>query len=55
MQLESKLTVVSYCKLKFLKIRINLNHFALKYKLILKANQMAFPGLKILRENAMHA
>ncbi|MFI0436020.1 MAG: IS701 family transposase, partial [Parachlamydiaceae bacterium] len=43
------------CKLEFLKIRTNLNHFALKYKLILKANQMAFRELKILRENAMRA
>lgn len=48
-------SIVSYCKLEFLKIRTNLNHFALKYKLILKANQMAFRELKILRENAMRA
>src|SRR5215216_2353869 len=44
-------SIVSYCKLEFLKIRTTLNHFALKYKLILKANQMAFRELKILREN----
>jgi hypothetical protein len=48
-------SIVSYCKLEFLKIRTTLNHFALKYKLILKANQMAFQELKILRENAMRA
>ena len=48
-------SIVSYCKLEFLKIRTNLNHFALKYKLILKANQMAFREFKILRENAMRA
>lgn len=48
-------SIVSYCKLEFLKIRTTLNHFALKYKLILKANQMAFRELKILRENAMRA
>lgn len=35
-------SIISYCKLKFLKIRTALNHFALKYKLILKANQTAF-------------
>jgi phage pi2 protein 07 len=46
-------SIISYCKLEFLKIRTSLNHFALKYKLILKANQMAFRELKILRENAM--
>jgi len=48
-------SIVSYCKLEFLKSRTALNHFALKYKLILKANQMAFQELKILRENAMRA
>ena len=48
-------SIVSYCKLEFLKIRTNLNHFALKYKLILKANQIAFYELKILREKAMNA
>lgn len=48
-------SIVSYCKLEFLKIRTALNHFALKYKLILKANQMAFQELKILREKAICA
>ena len=48
-------SIISYCKLEFLKIRTALNHFALKYKLILKANQMAFQELKTLRENAMRA
>jgi IS4 transposase len=48
-------SIISYCKLEFLKIRTTLSHFALKYKLILKANQMAFQELKILRENAMRA
>ncbi len=48
-------SIIPYCKLEFLKIRAALNHFALKYKLILKANQMAFRELKILRENAMRA
>lgn len=48
-------SIVSYCKLEFLKIKTSLNHFALKYKLILRANQMAFRELKILREKAMCA
>lgn len=48
-------SIVSYCKLEFLKIRTALNHFALKYKLILRANQMAMQELKVLRENAMRA
>lgn len=48
-------SIISYCKLEFLKIRTTLNHFALKYKLILKANQTAFQELKILREKALAA
>jgi len=48
-------SIVSYCKLEFLRIRTALNHFALKYKLILRANQVAFHELKNLRENAMRA
>ena len=43
-------SIIAYCKLEFLKIKTSLNHFALKYKLILKANQMAFSELKTLRE-----
>lgn len=48
-------SIIAFCKLEFLKIRTALNHFALKYKLILKANQMAFRELKTLREKAMTA
>lgn len=44
-------SIIAYCKLEFLKIRTSLNHFALKYKLILSANQAAFKELKNLREN----
>jgi len=39
-------SIIAYCKLEFLKMKTSLNHFALKYKLILKANQMAFKELK---------
>lgn len=39
-------SIIAYCKLEFLKIKTNLNHFALKYKLILRANQMAFQELQ---------
>ena len=39
-------SIISYCKLEFLKIKTTLNHFALKYKLILRANQMAFHELQ---------
>ena len=39
-------SIISYCKLEFLKMATSLNHFALKYKLILRANQMAFQELQ---------
>ena len=48
-------SIIGYCKLEFLKLKTCLNHFALKYKLILKANQMAYFELKKLRESAMSA
>ena len=35
--------IVAYCKLELLKVKTSLNHFALKHKLLLRANQMAFP------------
>jgi len=48
-------SIIGYCKLELLKIKTCLNHFALKYKLILKANQMAYQELKKLREQALCA
>ena len=44
-------SIIAYCKLEMLKFKTYLNHFALKYKLIVRANQMAFQELKILRQN----
>jgi hypothetical protein len=44
-------SIIGYCKLEFLKIKTCLNHFAIKYKLILKANQMAYWELKKIRES----
>ncbi|MBS4165416.1 hypothetical protein NEOC65_000476 [Neochlamydia sp. AcF65] len=49
------LSLIAYCKLEFLKNKILLNHFALKYKLILKANHMAYQELQILQRNSMSA
>ena len=43
-------SIIAYCKLEFLKVKTCLNHFALKYKLLLKANQIAFLELKKLYE-----
>lgn len=39
-------SIIAYCKLEMLKIKTNLNHFAIKYKLIVKANQIALRELK---------
>ncbi len=44
-------SIIAYCKLEFLKVKTCLNHFALKYKLLLKANQIAFLELKKLYES----
>lgn len=46
-------SIVAYVKLEKLKISTNLNHFALKYKLIIKANQTAFKELKMLKEKSI--
>ena len=48
-------SIIAYCKLEFLKVKTCLNHFALKYKLLLKANQIAFLELKKLYESASSA
>ncbi|MBY0281994.1 MAG: transposase [Alphaproteobacteria bacterium] len=42
-------SIVAYCKLEFLKTKTFLNHFALKYQLLMKANRMAFLELERLR------
>lgn len=39
-------SIIAYCKLEFLKIKTSLNHFALKYKLLMRANRMAFLELE---------
>jgi hypothetical protein len=48
-------SIIGYCKLELLKIKICLNHFAIKYKLIVRANQMAYLELKKMRESALGA
>ena len=45
-------SIVAYCKLEFLRAKTALNHFALKYKLITRANQMAYQELQKLRASA---
>ena len=48
-------SIVAYCKLEFLKMKTHLNHFALKYKLIIKANQTAYLELKRLQAEHLRA
>lgn len=43
-------SIVAYCKLEILRVKTGLNHFSLKYKLIIRANQMAFQELKNLQQ-----
>ena len=38
-------SIIGFCKLQALQIKNSMNHFALKYKLILKANQAAMKEL----------
>ena len=42
-------SIIAYVKLEKLKLKTHLNHFAMRYKLILKANQMAFQELQIMK------
>ena len=48
-------SIVAYCKLEFLRTKTSLNHFALKYKLLVKANQAAFKEYKKLFESSSAA
>ncbi|MGL6035587.1 MAG: transposase [Legionella sp.] len=38
--------MIAYCKLETLKFKTGLNHFAIKYKLIIRANQIAMQELR---------
>ena len=42
-------SMVAYCKLEKLKIKTAMNHFAIKYKLIVRANQIAFQEIVKLK------
>ena len=43
-------SIIAFCKLEILQIKTAMNHFALKYKLIVRANQVAMEELQNLRE-----
>ena len=45
-------SIISYCKLEFLKLATSLNHFSLKGKLMIRANQIAFQELQKIRATA---
>jgi hypothetical protein len=44
--------IVAYCKLEWLKLKTTLNHFALKYKLLIRANQVALNELRKITTTA---
>jgi hypothetical protein len=45
-------SVIAYCKLELLKVKTAMNHFAIKQKLLLKANQIMFNELQLLKAAA---
>lgn len=44
--------MISFCKLELLKVKTALNHFAIRHKLLLKANQIMFNELQLLKTTA---
>jgi len=46
------LSILSFFKLECLKIKHKMNHFALRAKLLIRANQMAYSELQILKGSA---
>ena len=46
-------SILAFCKLERLKIKTALNHFAIKYKLLVRANQAAFEELRKLTSNCV--
>ncbi len=45
-------SIIAYCKLEILKEKKSQNHFSLKYKLILRANQIAYQELQEMKLSA---
>ena len=44
-------SIVAFCKLEIMKVATATNHFAIKYKLLVKANMAAMSELINLRQN----
>jgi hypothetical protein len=45
-------SLIGYCKLEALKIKTHLNHFAIRHKLLLKANLVSMQELKSMQQSA---
>ena len=45
-------SMVAFCKLELLKVKTSMNHFAIRHKLLLKANQIMFHELQLLKASA---
>lgn len=45
-------SMVAFCKLELLKVKTAMNHFAIKQKLLLKANQVMFRELQLMKSSA---
>ena len=44
--------MIAFCNLALLKVKTSMNHFAIKHKLVLRANQIIFKELQILKAAA---
>lgn len=44
--------MIAFCKLEFLKVKTSMNHFAIRHKLLLKANRIMFNELQLLKATA---
>ena len=42
-------SMIAFCKLELLKVKTSMNHFSIKQKLLLKANQLMFNELQLLK------
>lgn len=47
-------SIIAYCKLEFLRVKTCLNHFGMKYMLLMKANRAAFLELQKWQFNGGH-
>lgn len=45
-------SMIAFCKLELLKVKTSMNHFAIRQKLLLKANQTMFKELQLLKAAA---